>query len=91
MNNDSKLDWAHAELLALGSIIEEGQNVRLPGQDTERGTFSQRHAVIHDINSREKYIPLNYISPNQKEINVKNSPLTEMATLAFEYGYTLNS
>ena len=91
MNNDSKLDWAHAELLALGSIIEEGQNVRLTGQDTERGTFSQRHAVLHDINSGEKYIPLNYISPNQKEINVKNSPLTEMATLAFEYGYTLNS
>ncbi len=91
LNNDTKLDWAHAELLALGSIIEEGQNVRLTGQDTERGTFSQRHAVLHDINSGEKYIPLNYISPNQKEINVKNSPLTEMATLAFEYGYTLNS
>ena len=91
LNNNSKLDWSHAELLALGSIIEKGMNIRLTGQDSERGTFSQRHAVLHDINNGEKYIPLNHISPNQNEIHIKNSPLTEMATLAFEYGYTLNS
>ena len=91
LNNNSKLDWSHAELLALGSIIEKGMNIRLTGQDSERGTFSQRHAVLHDINSGEKYIPLNHIFPNQNEIHIKNSPLTEMATLAFEYGYTLNS
>tara|TARA_B110000116_G_scaffold195373_1_gene170154 strand:+ start:3573 stop:6254 length:2682 start_codon:yes stop_codon:yes gene_type:complete len=91
LNNNSNLDWAHAELLALASIINNGSNLRLTGQDSERGTFSQRHAVLHDINNGEKYIPLNYILPNQKNIQIKNSPLTEMATLAFEYGYTLNS
>jgi 2-oxoglutarate dehydrogenase E1 component len=91
LNSNSNLDWAHAELLALASIINNGSNLRLTGQDSERGTFSQRHAVLHDINNGEKYIPLNYILPNQKNIQIKNSPLTEMATLAFEYGYTLNS
>ena len=91
LNNNSKLDWSHAELLALGSVIEKGMNIRLTGQDSERGTFSQRHAVLHDINNGKKYIPLNHIFPDQKEIQIKNSPLTEMATLAFEYGYTLNS
>ena len=91
LSNNTRLDWAHAELLALASIINNGSNLRLTGQDSERGTFSQRHAVLHDINNGEKYIPLNYILPNQKNIQIKNSPLTEMATLAFEYGYTLNS
>ena len=85
----SKLDWSHAELLALGSIIKDGKNIRLTGQDTERGTFSQRHAVLHDINNGNKFIPLNHLYPEQFKIMIKNSPLTEMATLAFEYGYTL--
>ena len=85
----SKLDWSHAELLALGSIIKDGKNIRLTGQDTERGTFSQRHAVLHDINNGNKFIPLNHLYSEQSEIMIKNSPLTEMATLAFEYGYTL--
>ena len=85
----SKLDWSHAELLALGSIIKEGKNIRLTGQDTERGTFSQRHAVLHDINNGNKFIPLNNLYTEQPKIMIKNSPLTEMATLAFEYGYTL--
>ena len=85
----SKLDWSHAELLALGSIIKDGKNIRLTGQDTERGTFSQRHAVLHDINNGNQFIPLNHLYPEQSKIMIKNSPLTEMATLAFEYGYTL--
>ena len=85
----SKLDWSHAELLALGSIIKDGKNIRLTGQDTERGTFSQRHAVLHDINNGNKFIPLNNLYTEQPKILIKNSPLTEMATLAFEYGYTL--
>ena len=85
----SKLDWSHAELLALGSIIKDGKNIRLTGQDTERGTFSQRHAVLHDINNGNKFIPLNNLYTEQSKIMIKNSPLTEMATLAFEYGYTL--
>ena len=85
----SKLDWSHAELLALGSIIKDGKNIRLTGQDTERGTFSQRHAVLHDINNGNKFIPLNNLYTEQPKIMIKNSPLTEMATLAFEYGYTL--
>ena len=85
----SKLDWSHAELLALGSIIKDGKNIRLTGQDTERGTFSQRHAVLHDINNGNQFIPLNHLYHEQSKIMIKNSPLTEMATLAFEYGYTL--
>ena len=85
----SKLDWSHAELLALGSIIIDGKNIRLTGQDTERGTFSQRHAVLHDINNGNKFIPLNNLYTEQPKIMIKNSPLTEMATLAFEYGNTL--
>ena len=85
----SKLDWSHAELLALGSIIKEGKNIRLTGQDTERGTFSQRHAVLHDIKNGNKFIPLNNLYTEKPKIMIKNSPLTEMATLAFEYGYTL--
>ena len=85
----SKLDWSHAELLALASIIKDGKNIRLTGQDTERGTFSQRHAVLHDINNGNKFIPLNNLYTEQSKIMIKNSPLTEMATLAFEYGYTL--
>ena len=85
----SKLDWSHAELLALGSIIKDGKNIRLTGQDTERGTFSQRHAVLHNINNGNQFIPLNHLYPEQSKIMIKNSPLTEMATLAFEYGYTL--
>ena len=73
----------------MGSIIKEGKNIRLTGQDTERGTFSQRHAVLHDINNGNKFTPLNNLYTEQPKIMIKNSPLTEMATLAFEYGYTL--
>ena len=69
----SKLDWSHAELLALGSIIKDGKNIRLTGQDTERGTFSQRHAVLHNINNGNQFIPLNHIYPEQSKIMIKTA------------------
>jgi 2-oxoglutarate dehydrogenase E1 component len=81
---ESELDWAHAESLALGSILQEGVPVRLTGQDTERGTFSQRHLVLHDQETGDKVTPLREVGTARFEIY--NSPLSEMAVLGFEYG-----
>ncbi|MFH0882132.1 MAG: 2-oxoglutarate dehydrogenase E1 component, partial [bacterium] len=83
------VDWSYAEALALGSLLAEGSPVRLSGQDSQRGTFSQRHAVWFDSKTGEKYIPLMHINDNQARFCVYNSPLTEAAVLGFEYGYTL--
>jgi 2-oxoglutarate dehydrogenase E1 component len=80
-------DWATAEALAFGSLIADGHNVRLSGQDSGRGTFSQRHAVWVDQGSGEKYIPLNSIDGGRFE--VRDSPLSEFGVLGFEYGYSL--
>lgn len=80
-------DWATAEALAFGSLIAEGQNVRLSGQDSGRGTFSQRHAVWVDQQTGAKYIPLNHIDGGRFE--VRDSPLSEFGVLGFEYGYSL--
>jgi 2-oxoglutarate dehydrogenase E1 component len=80
-------DWATAEALAFGSLIADGQNVRLSGQDSGRGTFSQRHAVWVDQNSGEKYIPLTQVQGGRFE--VRDSPLSEFGVLGFEYGYSL--
>jgi len=85
------LDWAMGELLAYGSLLEEGVPVRLSGQDVERGTFSHRHAVLHVENTVEKYVPLNNISTNQEKFEVFNSSLSEYGVLGFEYGYSLAS
>lgn len=83
------IDWAMAETLAFGSLLEEGFPVRLSGQDSERGTFSQRHATFIDQETEKKYTPLNNISENQAHFEVINSMLSEEAVLGFEYGYSL--
>jgi 2-oxoglutarate dehydrogenase E1 component len=80
-------DWATAEALAFGSLVAEGCGVRLSGQDSGRGTFSQRHAVWVDQNSGEKYIPLCHVTGGRFE--VRDSPLSEFGVLGFEYGYSL--
>jgi 2-oxoglutarate dehydrogenase E1 component len=82
-------DWATGEALAYGSLVDEGFPVRLSGQDCGRGTFSQRHAVLTDQETEEKYIPLQNIGDRQAQFNVHDSPLSEAAVLGFEYGYTL--
>jgi 2-oxoglutarate dehydrogenase E1 component len=84
------LDWSTAEALAFASITVEGLRVRLTGQDTERGTFSQRHAVLHDYQDGHAYIPLQHVDPNAASIQIFNSPLSEAAVLGFEYGYSLD-
>ncbi|WEX09898.1 2-oxoglutarate dehydrogenase E1 component [Chelativorans sp. AA-79] len=83
------IDWATAEALAFGSILLEGNPVRLSGQDSERGTFSQRHSVLYDQRDENRYIPLNHLGPQQAYYEVINSMLSEEAVLGFEYGYSL--
>ncbi len=85
----SGLDWSMAEALAFGTLVKEGFPVRLSGQDSERGTFSQRHSVLTDQETERQYTPLKYVSPDQARFEVINSMLSEEAVLAFEYGYTL--
>jgi 2-oxoglutarate dehydrogenase E1 component len=83
------IDWAMAEHLAFGSLVAEGYPVRISGQDCERGTFSQRHAVIIDQDSERRYTPLRHVTPDQMRFEVINSMLSEEAVLGFEYGYSL--
>ncbi len=83
------VDWATAEALAFGALLDEGFPVRLSGQDSERGTFSQRHSVLIDQQTEARYIPLNHIRDGQARYEVINSMLSEEAVLGFEYGYTL--
>jgi 2-oxoglutarate dehydrogenase E1 component len=84
-----ELDWAMAEHLALGTLMREKFPVRFSGQDVERGTFSQRHAVLIDQLSERRYTPLKYVAPDQGRFEIINSMLSEEAVLGFEYGYTL--
>ncbi|MDX2499760.1 MAG: 2-oxoglutarate dehydrogenase E1 component [Deltaproteobacteria bacterium] len=83
------LDWSGAEALAFGSLLTEGFPVRLSGQDSGRGTFSQRHSVLVDIQTGENYVPLNALGKQQAAFNVYNSLLSEAGVLGFEYGYSL--
>ena len=83
------IDWATGEALAFGSLLDEGKPVRLSGQDSERGTFSQRHSVLIDQETEARYIPLNNVRDGQANYEVINSMLSEVAVLGFEYGYSL--
>ena len=83
------IDWSTAEALAFGSLLEEGYPVRLVGQDSGRGTFSQRHSILRNQIDNSRYIPLNSISKNQKSFEIVDSFLSEFAVLGFEYGYSL--
>ena len=83
------IDWSSAEALALGSLLVEGVKIRLTGQDSGRGTFSQRHAVLVDQQSENKIVLLNNISDNQAMFEIVDSPLSEASVLGFEYGYSL--
>ena len=83
------IDWGTAEALAFGTLLMDGVHCRMTGQDVERGTFSHRHAVWHDQDSGETYMPLNNISEEQNEFfSLKNSPLSEYGVLGFELGYS---
>jgi len=84
------IDWATAEALAFGTLLKEGYQVRLSGQDCGRGTFSQRHAALTDQTTGEKFLPLANMDPDQPLCEVIDSPLSEAAVLGFEYGYTLS-
>ena len=91
MFEGDKLDWSMAEHLAYGSLLEEGFNVRISGQDVERGTFSHRHAVVKVEDSEEEVILLENISPNQGQFNIYNSLLSEYGVVGFDYGYAMAS
>ena len=82
------IDWSMAEALSLGTLLKEGYPVRFSGQDSERGTFSQRHCVLIDQETERRYTPLKYVSPDQAKFEVINTMLSEEAVLGFEYGYS---
>jgi 2-oxoglutarate dehydrogenase E1 component len=89
--NNKSLGWPFAESLSFGSLLLEGTPVRLSGQDSRRGTFSQRHSVIYDMRTGERYSPLASLSPDQATFEVYDSLLSEAAVLGFEFGYTLDA
>jgi 2-oxoglutarate dehydrogenase E1 component len=90
MGDAGGIDWGHAETLAFASLLTEGKSVRLTGQDSERATFSHRQAVLHDTESGEVYVPLKHVGDGEPHglMEIYNSPLSEMAVLGFEYGYS---
>lgn len=88
---EAPLDWASAESLAFASLAVEGHSVRLSGQDVGRGTFSHRHAILHDYEDGHRHIPLRHLAPKQAPIEIFNSPLSEIGVLGFEYGYSLDT
>jgi len=90
MGDGGGIDWGHAEALAFASLLTDGTSIRLTGQDAERATFSHRQAVLHDADSGEIYVPLAHVADGAKHgrFEIYNSPLSEMAVLGFEYGYS---
>jgi len=84
------LNWAAGEALAFASLSVGGARIRMSGQDSERGTFSQRHAVLHDVRDGRRYMPLEHLADDQAPVEIHNSPLSETAVLGFEYGYSLD-
>lgn len=89
--DEPSIDWATAEDLAFASILQDGVAIRLTGQDVERGTFSQRHAVFHDVETGKRFIPFQTLPQAKAAFEIYNSPLTENAALAFEYGYNISA
>ncbi|MFN3339483.1 MAG: multifunctional oxoglutarate decarboxylase/oxoglutarate dehydrogenase thiamine pyrophosphate-binding subunit/dihydrolipoyllysine-residue succinyltransferase subunit [Dietzia sp.] len=89
MAYNGNIDWAFAELLAIGSLVQEGRTVRLAGQDSQRGTFTQRHVVVVDKTTSETYSPLQNLEDAEGRFEVWNSALTEYAGVGFEYGYSV--
>jgi len=88
LEGDFTVNWAHAEALAFASLLADGVAIRLSGQDTERGTFSQRHLVLHDTGSGARFVPLQTLPQARASFAVYNSPLSEAGALGFEYGYS---
>ncbi|MDP9368097.1 MAG: 2-oxoglutarate dehydrogenase E1 component [Chloroflexota bacterium] len=86
-----KVDWAHAETLAFAAILVDGTPIRLTGQDVQRGTFSQRHLVLHDATTGAEHVPLHHVPGARASLAVYNSPLSEAATVGFEYGYSVHA
>ncbi|WP_432358864.1 2-oxoglutarate dehydrogenase E1 component [Sporosarcina sp. UB5] len=84
-----KIDWAHAEQLAFGSILQDGKPIRITGQDVQRGTFAHRHLVLHDEKTGKEHVPLHHISNSNASFVAYNSPLTEFAVVGYEFGYNL--
>ncbi len=84
------IDWSAAEALAIGSLAVQRLRVRMSGQDTERGTFSHRHAVLHDVTNGRTFMPLAHLASDQAPVEIYNSPLSEAGVLGFEYGYSLD-
>ena len=89
--DEAHVDWGHAELLAFASLLAEGTPIRLTGQDTVRGTFSQRHAGLWDARTAERHVPLQHLPGTQASFELHNSPLSEYAALGFEYGYAVTA
>ncbi|MCA1568811.1 MAG: multifunctional oxoglutarate decarboxylase/oxoglutarate dehydrogenase thiamine pyrophosphate-binding subunit/dihydrolipoyllysine-residue succinyltransferase subunit [Chloroflexi bacterium] len=90
-DDEPRIDWAHAELLAFATLLAEGTPIRLTGQDTVRGTFSQRHAGLWDAVSGERHVPLQHLAGSRAAFELHNSPLSEYASLGFEYGYAVTA
>ncbi len=88
---NGKVDWAHAESLAFAAILADGAPIRLTGQDAQRGTFSQRHVVLHDAKTGQVYTPLQHLKEAKASFAIYNSPLSENAAMGFEYGYTVQA
>jgi 2-oxoglutarate dehydrogenase E1 component len=88
-DTDGAIDWAHAEILAIGSLLAEGIPVRLVGQDTARGTFSQRHLTLHDADTGDRYTPIQNLRNATAPLELHNTPLSEYGALGFEYGYSV--
>ncbi|WP_417380627.1 2-oxoglutarate dehydrogenase E1 component [Gimesia sp.] len=87
---ERKIDWGTAEALAFASLLTEGYRIRVSGQDAQRGTFSHRHAVLHDVKTGKKYTPLKHLVGGQGPVEFVNSPLSEAGVLGFDYGYSLD-
>jgi 2-oxoglutarate dehydrogenase E1 component len=91
LTSSEGIEWAHAEALAFASLIVEGTPIRLTGQDTARGTFSQRHLVLHDVHTGQRHTPIQHLPDARVPFELYNSPLSEYACLGFEYGYAVEA